>query len=114
MQVIVETRDPQGAEWRSWSEQRVRFAMRRLQALVPMAKVSLSDVAGGHRVSTKRCQIQLRTDKQGLLVVEATAEDWRSALDNALGRAVHALTRSWQRIQKRSRARVPLSLAAAV
>jgi ribosome-associated translation inhibitor RaiA len=107
MQVIVETRAPQGAEWRSWSEQRVRFAMRRLQALVPLAKVRLSDVAAGQRISNKRCQIQLRTDKQGVLVVEAVAADWRSALDNALGRAVHALTRSWQRVQKRSKARVP-------
>ncbi len=115
MQVIVETRAPQGAEWRSWSEQRVRFAMRRLQSLVPLAKVSLSDVAGGQRISNKRCQIQLRTDKQGVLVVEAEAPDWRSALDNALARAVHVLTRGWHRAQKRSRARVSISqLSAAV
>lgn len=115
MQVIVETRAPEGAEWRSWSERRVRFAMRRLQALVPLAKVSLSDVAAGQRISSKRCQIQLRTDKQGVVVVEAEAADWRSALDNALGRAVHVLTRSWHRAQKRSRARISIShLSAAV
>jgi ribosome-associated translation inhibitor RaiA len=115
MQVIVETRVSQGTEWRSWSEQRVRFAMRRLQSLVPFAKVRLSDVSGGQRVSNKRCQIQLRTDKQGVLVVEGEAADWRSALDNALGRAVHVLKRGWHRTQKRSRARVSISqLSAAV
>lgn len=105
MQVIVETRDPQGAEWRVWSEQRVRFAMRRLQGLVPRAKVQLSDVNGPRGGPDKRCQIELKTDKQGTLVVAATALDWRSALDQALSRAVRTLTRSWQRAQTRATAR---------
>lgn len=105
MQVIVETRDPQGAEWRDWSEQRVRFAMRRLQALVPRAKVQLSDVNGPRGGPDKRCQIELKTDKQGTLVVAATALDWRTALDNALSRAVQALTRSWRRSQSLAKAR---------
>ena len=105
MQVIVETRDPQGAEWRVWSEQRVRFAMRRLQALVPRAKVQLSDVNGPRGGADKRCQIELKTDQQGTLVVSAVGQDWRSALDQALRRAVQSLTRSWQRAQGRPRGR---------
>ncbi len=105
MQVIVETRAPQGAEWRVWSERRVRFAMRRLQALVPRAKVQLSDVNGPRGGPDKRCQIELKTDHQGTLVVSAVGQDWRSALDQALHRAVQSLTRTWQRVQGRTRGR---------
>lgn len=106
MQVIVETRTPQAAQWRLWSEQRVRFATRRLQALVPMAKVQLSDVNGPRGGADKRCQIELQTDKHGLLVVAATATDWRAALDQALKRAVRSLMRTWQKANSLPRHRV--------
>lgn len=106
MQVIVESRDPQGAAWRDWSEQRVRFVLRRLQTMVPRAKVQLSDVNGPRGGADKRCQIELKTDKQGSLVVAATGTDWRTALDLALARAVSTLTRGWQRAQSRARSRV--------
>lgn len=83
MQVIVETRDPQGAEWRVWSEQRVRFAMRRLQVLVPCAKVQLSDVNGPRGGADKRCQIELKTDQHQL--------EFCSTLTNFLHQALQDL-----------------------
>ena len=39
MQVIFESRDVDGASLRDQAVQRVRFALRRLSALVPRAKV---------------------------------------------------------------------------
>jgi hypothetical protein len=46
MQVLFESRDPQGAQLREVAVRRVRFVMRRLTWLVPRAKVHLSDVNG--------------------------------------------------------------------
>jgi len=103
MQVIVSAHHTEGAQWREWSEQRVRFALRRLQALVPLARVRLQAVGG----QDKRCQIQLQTDGQGILVVQAKGPDWRTALDDALGRAVYTLRKGWQRRHRPVRGRVP-------
>jgi hypothetical protein len=44
MQIIVESRDADATPMRELSIARVRFALRRLKALVPRAKVQLSDV----------------------------------------------------------------------
>ncbi len=108
MQVIVNARHTDSAEWRQWSEQRVRFALRRLQALVPLARVRLR-AAGGQ---DKQCQIALQTDGHGVLVVQAHGPDWRSALDDALGRAVHALRKGWQRRHRPLRGRMAVPVAA--
>ena len=86
-------------------EVRLRFAMRRLRALVVRATVHLSDVNGPRGGADKRCQIELKTDKQGLLVVSSTGDDWRSVVDKALHRAVQSLTRSVQRSKTRARLR---------
>lgn len=44
MQVIVESRHPDGSELREQAVARVRSAMRRLSALVPRARIQLSDI----------------------------------------------------------------------
>lgn len=41
MQVVFESRDPEGARLRELAVQRARFVMRRLAWLVPRAKVQL-------------------------------------------------------------------------
>ena len=46
MQLIFETRDPQAARWREMAERRLRFVIRRLQWLVPQARIRLSDLNG--------------------------------------------------------------------
>lgn len=46
MQIIVESRDADGAQMRELSVQRVRFALRRLSSYVPRAKVQFTDVNG--------------------------------------------------------------------
>jgi predicted RecB family endonuclease len=78
-------------------ERRVRFALRRLQALVPRADIQLADVNGPRGGLDKRCQIALRTDGAGEVVVSSVAKDWRTALDEALARAVRHVLRVWRR-----------------
>ena len=107
MQVVFESRDPEGARLRELAVQRARFVMRRLAWLVPRAKVQLSDVNGPRGGVDKRCQVELRTDGTGSVVVASVANNWRTALDNALTRAARFLMRQlrrgsdWRRLRQR-------------
>lgn len=105
MQIIVESRGAEATPLRDLSIARVRFALRRLKALVPRAKVQFSDVNGPRGGVDKRCQVELRTDVAGTVVIASLAQDWRTALDRSLARATRVLTRSLQRNQKPVRGR---------
>lgn len=105
MQVLIEARAQQAAPLREMAEQRLRFAMRRLSAIVPHAKVQLSDVNGPRGGLDKQCRIELHTSAGRPVVVTSVARDWRGALEAALARAQVALTRTWQRRLGHGRAR---------
>lgn len=97
MQVLFESRAPEGATLRPLALQRVSFVMRRLAWRVMRARVFLSDDNGPRGGVDKRCRLELSTTHAGLLVVSTVARDWRTALDLALARAARALVRSLQR-----------------
>jgi hypothetical protein len=97
MQVLFKPRHPQAADLHDLTERRVRFVLRRLGWLVPRAEVQMSDVNGPRGGIDKRCQVELRTDGAGSVVVASVASDWRTALDNALARAARLLMRLWRR-----------------
>ncbi len=97
MQVLFKSRHPQATDLRELTERRVRFVLRRLGWLVPRAEVQMSDVNGPRGGLDKRCQVELRTDGAGSVVVASVARDWRTALDNALARAARFLVRLWRR-----------------
>lgn len=103
MQVIFETRDPQAAGLRQLAVTRLQFVLRRVRWLVPRATVRLTDLNGPRGGVDKRCQVELDTDGNGKVVIQAVARDWRSALDNALGRAARTLLRLWQRSRQGAR-----------
>lgn len=105
MQIIVESRDADATPMRELSIARVRFALRRLRVLVPRARVQFSDVNGPRGGVDKRCQVELKTDSAGTVVIASLARDWRTALDRSLSRATRVLTRSLQRSQKPARGR---------
>ena len=97
MQVLFKSRHPQANELRDLTERRVRFALRRLGWLVPRAEVQMSDVNGPRGGVDKRCQVELKTDGAGSVIVASVAKNWRTALDNALTRAARFLMRRWRR-----------------
>jgi hypothetical protein len=97
MQVLFKFRHPQATDLRDLTERRVRFVLRRLGWLVPRAEVQMSDVNGPRGGIDKRCQVELRTDGAGSVVVASVASDWRTALDNALALAARFLMRLWRR-----------------
>ena len=105
MEVVFESRHHDGAKIREFAVSRVQFVMRRLSWLVPRAKVRLSDVNGPRGGVDKRCQVELRTDGSGTVVITSLARDWRSALDSALARAARVLVRLLRRGQARERPR---------
>lgn len=97
MQVIFESRAPEAGSQRQLAITRLQFVLRRVRWLVPRATVRLSDVNGPRGGVDKRCLVELETDGHGKVVIQAAARDWRTAIDNALGRAARALMRLWQR-----------------
>jgi hypothetical protein len=105
MQVVFESRDADGAHMREQSVERVRFALRRLHALVARAKVQFSDVNGPRGGVDKRCLVEVHADSVGTVVIASLASDWRTALDRSLGRVIRALRRSLQRKLKPTRKR---------
>jgi hypothetical protein len=112
MQIIFESRDTDGAQMRDLSIDRVRFALRRLSSWVPRAKVQFSDVNGPRGGVDKRCQVELKTDTVGTVVITTLARDWRTALDRSLHRATRVLTHTLQRSQKMKRLRPPRLISA--
>ncbi|WP_462390549.1 HPF/RaiA family ribosome-associated protein [Acidovorax sp. Q11] len=105
MQILFRTRHPEAALMRDAVERRVRFAFRRLNALVPRAEIKLDDINGPRGGPDKRCQIALRTDGAGAVVVSSVARDWRCALDEALASAARHLLRTWRRNSTRAKQR---------
>jgi len=103
MQVLFESRDPEGAQMREVAVRRLRFVMRRLAWLVPHARVQLSDLNGPRGGVDKRVQVELKTDVAGTVVVSSVGADWRSALEQALGRASRVLLRAVRRPGARQR-----------
>jgi ribosome-associated translation inhibitor RaiA len=97
MQVIFESRDPQAAPLRDVAVSRLKFVLRRLGSLVARARLRLSDVNGPRGGIDKRCQVELKTDAGGTVVITAASHDWRSAIDEALARAAQVMRRQLQR-----------------
>ncbi len=107
MHVIFESPDPAAVPLRGLAVRRTRFAMRRLRWLVPQVRVRMVDVNGPRGGVDKRCQIELRTDGAGRVVVTAMARHWREALDRALMRAARTLLRAWRRARMLRAAALP-------
>ena len=106
MQIIFESRDPEGALMRDTAERRLRFILRRLTWLVPRATLHLSDINGPRGGIDKCCQVELKTEHVGTVVIVAKARDWRAAIDEALSRAARAVLRAMQRSRDAARPRL--------
>lgn len=105
MQVSFECRDPSGRRMRGFAVSRVRQSLRRVTWLVPRAQVHMSDINGPASGGTdKQCRVLLSMRDGPPVVISAVAREWRTAIDLAVGRAVHALLRTWHRGRDRRRA----------
>lgn len=105
MQIIFKSRDADGSHMRDLSVDRLRFALRRLNALVSRVQVQFSDVNGPRGGVDKLCRVELKTDKAGTFVISSLAGDWRTALEKSLERVTRVLTRSLKRAHRPTRGR---------
>jgi len=100
MQLLFKTRDRQAQGLRDWALTRVGFVLRRMAWRVAQASVQMTDVDGPRHGVDKRCQVAIVAADGPPLVVTATARDWRTALNQALARALEALKRALRRDQQ--------------
>ena len=107
MHILFKSRAPLVAELHDLARTRVLFVLRRFSVRIPHATVQLSDVNGPRGGVDKRCQVELQTDRGAPVVINAVADQWRTALDNALSRATRLLARRFERAAgfRRARAR---------
>ena len=105
MQILFKSRAPLAAELHDLARTRVLFVLRRFSVRIPHATVQLSDVNGPRGGVDKRCQVELQTGRGAPVVINAVAEQWRTALDNALSRASRLLARRFERAAGSRRAR---------
>jgi hypothetical protein len=97
MHIVFESRDPEGVKLRDLAVSRLRFVTKRFSAMVPRAKVQLSDTNGPRGGVDKRCQVELTTQTGASVVVVSQATSWQGALHTALDRASRTLLRTWRR-----------------
>lgn len=76
------------------TEERLRFALRRLSHAVGAARVTFTDVNGPRGGLDKHAQIQLNLRAHGTVVVGATSASWRAALEDALRRVMAKLVKT--------------------
>ncbi|MCX7276874.1 MAG: HPF/RaiA family ribosome-associated protein [Burkholderiales bacterium] len=96
MHIIVETQGADAKDLGEASEQRLRFALRRLAWLVDTVRVSYRDANGPRGGVDKQCQVQLHLRSRGNIVVKTTADDWYAALHAAIRRAVSRVVKHLQ------------------
>jgi len=105
MDVYFESLCPDGDQLRELAVRRTYAATHRIVNAVSRVKVQLSDTQQAGNRANKRCRVEFTIGASGAVVANASASDWRSALDWALVRA----TRLLPGIQRRIRGRLAAS-----
>lgn len=93
MNIVVETPAQDARALKPTSTQRIRFALRRLGGAVNKARLTFTDTNGPRGGTDKQCQVQLHLAPHGIVLVNARADNWRQALDQAIQRAVQLVVR---------------------
>ncbi len=99
MHIIVETQGINTQQLSADSDQRLRFALRRMAWLIDTVRVSFRDANGPRGGVDKQCQVQLHLRNSGSIVVKTTASDWVAALQAAIRRAVSRVVKHLQQLR---------------
>ena len=94
MHIVFDAKPVEAKPLRDQTVERLRGALRRLYTLVHSVRVRFSDLNGPRGGVDKHAHIQLNLLSNGSVVVEARATSWRTALDNALQRAITKVLRT--------------------
>lgn len=103
MDVILETKEAIEPEFKTFTENRVKFSLKRLFWLVRKIKVSYSSVAQAKSGCNHNCMIELQTFDHRQIEVSFTARDRKTALEMGLKKVYKHMQKAFHKAQKYGR-----------
>jgi hypothetical protein len=103
MDVILETKDQIEPEFKTFTENRVKFSLKRLFWLVRKIKVKYSLATQVKTGCNQHCMIELQTFDNRKIEVSFTARDRRTALEMGLKKVYKLMQKAFHKAQKYGR-----------
>ena len=103
MNVILDTRDDLEPELKTFTENRVRFSLKRLYWLVRKIKIQYSAVSSSQSTCKQHCLIRLETFDHHQIEVSMAARDKRMALEMCLKKIYKLVQKTFHKSQKYGR-----------
>jgi len=103
MDVFFESKDAIALELKTFTENHVKFSLKRLIWIVRKVKVRYSSVIQARTSCNQNCSIELQTIDHHLIEVSVTAKDQRTALKMGLKKAYKSVQKAFQKAQKYGR-----------
>ena len=103
MDVILESKEVPEPELKTFTENKVKFSLKRLFWLVRKIKVSYSSVPQSKTICNQNCNIELQTFDNQKIEVSVTARDKRVALEMGLKKVYKHVQKIFHKAQKYGR-----------
>jgi len=103
MDVILDSKEGLEAELKTFTENRVKFSLKRLFWLVRKIKVKYSLVINAKSSCNQNCRIELQTFDHRLIEVSITSRDRRAALEMGLKKVYKHIQKAFNKTQKYGR-----------
>lgn len=103
MDVILDNKESLESEFKTFTENRVKFSLKRLVWLVRKIKVKFSLVSNAKNSCNQHCRIELQTFDHRLIEVSITARDRRTALEMGLKKVYKHVQKAFNKSQKYGR-----------
>lgn len=103
MDVILDSKEGLETELKTFTENRVKFSLKRLFWLVRKIKVKYSLVINAKSSCNQNCRIELQTFDHRLIEVSITARDRRTALEMGLKKVYKHIQKAFNKTQKYGR-----------
>lgn len=103
MDMVVDVKEVVEPELKTFTENRVKYSLKRLFWLVRKIKVKYSAVELANTSSHQSCMIELHTFDHRQIEVSITAKDRRTALEMSLKKAYKQLQKAFHKAQEYGR-----------
>ncbi len=103
MNLILETKEEVEPEFKVFTENRVKFSLKRLVWMVRKIKIRYSAVSPGKASCNQNCLISLETFDHRQIEVSMTARDRRTALEMCLKRTYKLIQKALHKSQQYGR-----------
>ena len=103
MNVILDVREGVEPELKQFTENRVKFSLKRLFWMVRKVKIQYSAVQSKKTTCSQNCSISLETFDHHQLEVSMTARDKRTALEMCLKKMYKLVQKTFHKSQKYGR-----------